>query len=80
MRTDYNKKRNYNIERLRPRIVFYNKYNSDEKAIGVVVGVDLKSRPNIIIVVNINIKIPDVRRIIKKIYKIIKRRRDKFTI
>ena len=42
MRTDYNKKRNYNIKRLRPRIVFYNKYNSDEEAIEAVINADFK--------------------------------------
>ena len=80
IRTDYNKKRNYNIERLRLRIVFYNKYNPDEEAIGAVIDADFKSRFNIIIVVGINIKISDVRRIIKKIYKVVKKRRDKFTV
>ena len=80
MRTDYNKKRSYNIKRLRLRIVFYNKYNSDEKAIGVIIGADFKFRLNIIIIVDISIKILNIRRIIKKIYRIIKRRRDKFII
>ena len=80
MRTDYNKKRSYSIERLRLRIVFYNKYNSDEEIIGIVIGVDLRFRSNIIIVVSINIKILDVRRIIKEIYRIIKGRRDKLTV
>ena len=80
MRTDYNRKRNYNIKRLRLRIVFYNKYNSDEEIIGVIIGADFKFRFNIIIIVNINMKIPDVRRIIRKIYRIIKGRRNKFTI
>ena len=80
VRTDYNKKRNYNIGRLRPRIIFYNKYNSNEKAIGTIIGVDFKFRSNIIIIVSINIKIPDVRRIIKEIYRMVKRQRDKFTV
>ena len=80
MRTDYNKKRSYNIERLRLRIIFYNKYNSDEKAIGIVINVNLKSRPDIIIIVSINIKIPGVRRIVREIYKIIKRRRNRFIV
>ena len=80
MRTDYNKKRNYNIKRLRLRIVFYNKYNSDEEVIGIIINADFKFRFNTIIIVNINIKIPGVRRIVKEIYKIIKRRRDRFTI
>ena len=80
MRTDYNRKRSYNIKRLRLRIVFYNKYNSDEEAIGAVINANFKSRSNIIIIVGINIKILDIRRIIKKIYRIIKRRRDRLTI
>ena len=80
VRTDYNRKRSYNIGRLRPRIVFYNKYNSDEEVIGIVIGADLRFRPNIIIVVDISIKIPGVRRIIKEIYRIIKKRRDRFIV
>ena len=80
IRTDYNRKRNYNIGRLRLRIVFYNKYNLDEEAIGAVIDANFKSRFNIVIVVDTNIKILNVRRIVKKIYKIIKRRRNKFTI
>ena len=80
MRTDYNRKRSYNIKRLRLRIIFYNKYNSNEKAIGVVIGADFKSRPNIIIIVNINIKILDVRRIVREIYRVVKRRRDRLII
>ena len=80
VRIDYNKKRNYSIERLRLRIVFYNKYNSDEKVIGIVIGADFRSRPNTIIVVGINIKILNVRRIVRKIYRIIKKRRDRLTV
>ena len=80
MRTDYNKKRNYNIGRLRLRIIFYNKYNSDEEVIGIIIDANFKSRSNIIIVVDINIKILNVRRIIKEIYRIIKERRDRLTV
>ena len=80
MRTDYNRKRSYNIGRLRLRIIFYNKYNPNEEAIGVVIGADLKFQPNIIIIVDINIKIPGVRRIVKKIYEVVRGQRDKLTI
>ena len=80
MRTDYNRKRSYNIKRLRPRIIFYNKYNPDEEAIGIIININFKFRFNTIIIVGINIKIPDIRRIIREIYKVIKGRRDKFII
>ena len=80
MRTDYNKKRNYSIKRLRLRIIFYNKYNSDEEAIEVIINVNFKFRFNIIIVVDINIKILNIQRIIKEIYRVIKGRRNRLII
>ena len=80
VRTDYNRKRSYDIRRLRPRIVFYNKYNPDEEAIGAVVGADFRSRPDTVIIVSTSIKIPGVRRIVRKIYRVVKRRRDKLTV
>ena len=76
VRTDHAGKRSHGIGRLRPRIVLYNEHNPDEEAIGAVVGSDLRSRPDAVIVVGTSMKIPGVRRIVREMCGVVRGRRD----
>ncbi|MCJ1388620.1 hypothetical protein MMC18_001467 [Xylographa bjoerkii] len=76
VRTDHAGKRSHGIGRLRPRIVLYNEHNPDEDAIGAVVGSDLRSRPDAVIVVGTSMKIPGVRRIVREMCGVVRGRRD----
>ncbi|KAF9870028.1 Sir2 family protein [Colletotrichum karsti] len=72
-------RRSHGIGRLRPRMVLYNEFNPDEEAIGKVSSVDLKSRPDAVIVVGTSLKIPGVRRLVKELCQVTRSRRDGFT-
>ncbi|MCJ1401885.1 hypothetical protein MMC11_005102 [Xylographa trunciseda] len=76
VRTNHAGKRSHGIGRLRPRIVLYNEHNPDEEAIGAVVGSDLRSRPDAVIVVGTSMKIPGVRRIVREMCGVVRGRRD----
>lgn len=76
VRTDHAGKRSHGIGKLRPRIVLYNEHNPDEEAIGAVVGSDLRSRPDAVIVVGTSMKIPGVRRIVREMCGVVRGRRD----
>ena len=80
VRTDHDGKRSHGIGRLRPRIVLYNEHNPDEEAIGAVVGADLRSRPDAVIVVGTSMKIPGVRRIVREMCGVVRGRRDGLTV
>ncbi|KAI3548587.1 Sir2 family protein [Colletotrichum tamarilloi] len=79
VRTQYGQRRSHGIGRLRPRMVLYNEFNPDEEAIGKVSSVDLKSRPDAVIVVGTSLKIPGVRRLVKELCQVTRSRRDGFT-
>ncbi|KAF4813868.1 NAD-dependent protein deacetylase hst4 [Colletotrichum siamense] len=79
LRTQYEQRRSHGIGRLRPRMVLYNEFNPDEEAIGKVSSVDLKSRPDAVIVVGTSLKIPGVRRLVKELCQVTRSRRDGFT-
>ena len=76
VRTDHAGKRSHGIGKLRPRIVLYNEHNPDEDAIGAVVGSDLRSRPDAVIVVGTSMKIPGVKRIVREMCGVVRGRRD----
>ncbi|MCJ1479592.1 hypothetical protein MMC13_008278 [Lambiella insularis] len=76
VRTDHAGKRSHGIGKLRPRIVLYNEHNPDEEAIGAVVGSDLRSRPDAVVVVGTSMKIPGVRRIVREMCGVVRGRRD----
>ena len=76
VRTDHAGKRSHGIGKLRPRIVLYNEHNPDEEAIGAVVGSDLRSRPDAVIVVGTSMKIPGVRRIVREMCGVVRGRKD----
>ncbi|MCJ1284724.1 hypothetical protein MMC26_004060 [Xylographa opegraphella] len=80
VRTDHAGKRSHGIGKLRPRIVLYNEHNPDEEAIGAVVGADLRSRPDAVIVVGTSMKIPGVRRIVREMCSVVRGRRDGLAI
>ena len=80
VRTDHAGKRSHGIGRLRPRIVLYNEHNPDEEAIGAVMGSDLKSRPDAVIVVGTSMKIPGVRRIVREMCGVVRGRRDGLSV
>ena len=80
VRTDHAGKRSHGIGKLRPRIVLYNEHNPDEEAIGAVVGSDLRSRPDAVIVVGTSMKIPGVRRIVREMCSVVRGRRDGLAI
>ncbi|GJC86993.1 NAD-dependent protein deacetylase hst4 [Colletotrichum liriopes] len=79
LRTQFEQRRSHGIGRLRPRMVLYNEFNPDEEAIGKVSSVDLKSRPDAVIVVGTSLKIPGVRRLVKELCQVTRSRRDGFT-
>ena len=80
VRTDHAGKRSHGVGRLRPRIVLYNEHNPDEEAIGAVVGSDLRSRPDAVIVVGTSMKIPGVKRIVREMCGVVRGRRDGLAI
>lgn len=69
-------RRNRGIGRLRPRMVLYNEHNPDDEAIGKVASVDLRTRPDAVIVVGTSLKVPGVRRIAREMCHVVRGRRD----
>ena len=69
-------RRNRGIGRLRPRMVLYNEHNPDDEAIGKVASVDLRTRPDAVIVVGTSLKVPGVRRIAREMCQVVRGRRD----
>ena len=73
-------RRNRGIGRLRPRMVLYNEHNPDDEAIGKVASVDLRTRPDAVIVVGTSLKVPGVRRIAREMCHVVRGRRDGIAI
>ena len=69
-------RRNRGIGRLRPRMVLYNEHNPDDEAIGKVASIDLRTRPDAVIVVGTSLKVPGVRRIAREMCHVVRGRRD----
>lgn len=76
VRTSVAGKRSHGVGRLRPRMVLYNEHNPDDEAIGAVTRADLRTRPDVILVVGTSLKIPGVRRIVREMCGIVRDRRD----
>ncbi|KAF2813392.1 DHS-like NAD/FAD-binding domain-containing protein [Mytilinidion resinicola] len=73
-------KRSHGIGRLRPRMVLYNEHNPDDEAIGSVTRMDLRTRPDAIIVAGTTLKVPGVRRITREMCGVVRDRRDGMTV
>jgi NAD-dependent histone deacetylase SIR2 len=73
-------KRSHGIGRLRPRMVLYNEHNPDDEAIGSCASLDLRTRPDAVIVVGTTLKVPGVRRIVREMCAVVRDRRDGVTI
>ncbi|KAF2797603.1 DHS-like NAD/FAD-binding domain-containing protein [Melanomma pulvis-pyrius CBS 109.77] len=69
-------KRSHGIGRLRPRMVLYNEHNPDDEAIGSCASLDLRTRPDAIIVAGTTLKVPGVRRIAREMCAIVRDRKD----
>lgn len=69
-------KRSHGIGRLRPRMVLYNEHNPDDEAIGSCTSLDLRTRPDAIIVAGTTLKVPGVRRIAREMCAVVRDRRD----
>jgi NAD-dependent histone deacetylase SIR2 len=73
-------KRSHGIGRLRPRMVLYNEHNPDDEAIGACASLDLRTRPDAVIVAGTTLKVPGVRRIAREMCAVVRDRRDGVTI
>jgi NAD+-dependent protein deacetylase SIR2 len=73
-------KRSHGIGRLRPRMVLYNEHNPDDEAIGSCASLDLRTRPDAVIVAGTTLKVPGVRRIAREMCAVVRDRRDGVTI
>ncbi|KAI9783903.1 MAG: hypothetical protein M1816_001112 [Peltula sp. TS41687] len=80
VRTNIAGKRSHGVGKLRPRIVLYNEYNPDEDAIGAVAKVDLRSRPDAVIVVGTSLKVRGVRRIVREMCGVVRGRKDGYAV
>ena len=80
VRTNIAGKRSHGVGKLRPRIVLYNEYNPDEDAIGAVAKMDLRSRPDAVIVVGTSLKVRGVRRIVREMCGVVRGRKDGVTV
>lgn len=72
--------RSHGVGKMRPRIVLYNEHNPDEEAIASVMNADVRSRPDVLIVVGTSMKIPGVRCLVRNLCKVIRSRRNGTTI
>lgn len=72
--------RSHGIGKLRPRMVLYNEHNPDDEAIGSVTRMDLRTRPDAVIVAGTTLKVPGVRRITREMCGIVRDRRDGVTV
>ncbi|ANZ77711.1 BA75_04864T0 [Komagataella pastoris] len=57
---------------LKPKIILYNEHHPDGEAIGTISEMDLKSRPDCLIVAGTSLKIPGVKRMVKEFAKAVK--------
>ncbi|KAF2735227.1 DHS-like NAD/FAD-binding domain-containing protein [Polyplosphaeria fusca] len=73
-------KRSHGIGRLRPRMVLYNEHNPDDEAIGACASLDLRTRPDAVIVAGTTLKVPGVRRIAREMCAVVRDRRDGVTV
>ncbi|KAF2271539.1 DHS-like NAD/FAD-binding domain-containing protein [Westerdykella ornata] len=73
-------KRSHGIGRLRPRMVLYNEHNPDDEAIGSCASLDLRTRPDAVIVAGTTLKVPGVRRIAREMCAVARDRRDGVTV
>ncbi|KAF2657569.1 DHS-like NAD/FAD-binding domain-containing protein [Lophiostoma macrostomum CBS 122681] len=73
-------KRSHGIGRMRPRMVLYNEHNPDDEAIGSCTSLDLRTRPDAVIVAGTTLKVPGVRRIAREMCAVVRDRRDGVTI
>ena len=80
VRTNIAGKRSHGVGKLRPRIVLYNEYNPDEEAIGAVAKLDLRNRPDAVIVVGTSLKVRGVRRMVREMCGVVRSRKDGVTI
>ncbi|KAK4997397.1 hypothetical protein LTR66_003168, partial [Elasticomyces elasticus] len=80
IRTQHEGKRSHGIGRLRPRMVLYNEHNPDDEAIGAVTRADLRSRPDVVVVVGTTLKVPGVRRIVREMCASVRDKRDGMAI
>lgn len=62
-------KRSTGIGCLRPRIVLYNEFHPDGEHIGKVSHLDLRSKPDCLVIAGTSLKIPGVRRLVKELAK-----------
>ncbi|CCH41632.1 NAD-dependent deacetylase hst4 [Wickerhamomyces ciferrii] len=60
-------KRSQGIGCLRPRIVLYNEFHPDGEHIGQVSTLDLKSKPDCLIIAGTSLKIPGVRKLVREL-------------
>jgi NAD-dependent histone deacetylase SIR2 len=72
--------RSHGIGRLRPRMVLYNEHNPDDEAIGSCASLDLRTRPDAVIVVGTTLKVPGIRRIAREMCAVVRDRRDGVSI
>ena len=80
IRTNIEGKRSHGIGRLRPRMVLYNEHNPDDEAIGKVASEDISKRPDAVVVVGTNLKIPGVIRIVREMCGVVRNRREGMAI
>ncbi|KAF2108512.1 DHS-like NAD/FAD-binding domain-containing protein [Lophiotrema nucula] len=73
-------KRSHGIGRLRPRMVLYNEHNPDDEAIGACAALDLRTRPDAVIVAGTTLKVPGVRRIVREMCAVVRDRKDGVTV
>jgi NAD+-dependent protein deacetylase SIR2 len=73
-------KRIHKISKLRPRILLYNEYNPDKETVESIITLDLKSYPNTVIVIDISLSVPRIRRIVREICDAIHNSPHKITV
>ncbi|KAH8749120.1 DHS-like NAD/FAD-binding domain-containing protein [Diaporthe sp. PMI_573] len=70
IRTEQNGKRSHGIGRLTPRVVLYHGPSPDAEAIGKVSQADLRSVPDIVIVVGTSLTIPGVKKLVRELCQV----------
>jgi NAD-dependent histone deacetylase SIR2 len=69
-------KRSHGVGRLRPRLVLFNEHNPDDEAIGSCTSLDLRVRPDAVIVVGTSLQVPGVKRIVRAMCAVTKGERN----
>ena len=64
------KKRGLIIGRIRPNIILYKKENFNTLEINKSTRVDLRRRPNIIFIINISLRVFNIKIITKELYRL----------